>query len=146
MVPRYFKSFKLNSSKKCDIEYGVVNRKTPEVVFITCKTYISSLTSQNLTQKVNDILTKAKKIIITSLKDSRFKNEFIYDFNLTQDLEPNFKNKIVTLDFFIKQKHDNIIVPSDLQSEISCFINPLIDYLDTACYNNKILLSKRKQK
>lgn len=144
MTPRYFKCFKIKSIDNLLVEYGVINRNQPEVLFISCKTYITSQTKRDLNETLNTILLKARKVLKQTIINLNFEEDFIFDYTITQGLEQGFKNKIILFDIFVKQKNNNIISPLKLKKHIKDISETLGNYLNDKCNIHKCSLSKTK--
>lgn len=144
MTPRYFKCFKIKSIDNLLVEYGVINRNQPEVLFVSCKTYITSQTKRDLNETLNNILLRARKVLKQIIINLDFEEDFIFDYTITQGLEQGFKNKIILFDIFVKQKNNNIIPPSKLKKHIKDISEALGNYLNDKCNAHKCFLSKTK--
>ena len=147
MKQRFFKSIKIRSLDDFDIEFGVVNRNNPEVVFINCKTYLSSLTQVNSFVKlIHEKLAKMKKVALSKLKgnDTFDENTMIFDFCVTQTFNDDFKNKILCVELFLKQKNGLKKKISEMQGCVESYLDSFLKELSSMCLKNNITVSKVK--
>lgn len=144
-MQRTFQKLKLQYDKNFTIEYGTVNKKNPEIIYINYKTYISSVKENNEYNKIiNDIFRYFKRKVTTEIIKSRFDKDFIFDYDILQDIKPQFKNKILTFELFLKQPNNDIKKISMLKGYISELSNKLIENLSNTLEKNNIKLSKVK--
>ena len=137
----------MRSLDNFDIEFGVVNRNNPEVVFINCKTYLSSLTQANSFVKIiHEKLAKMKKVALSKLKgnDVFDENTMIFDFCVTQTFNDEFKNKILYVEIFLKQKRGLRKKVSEMQDNIELYLRSFLEELSSMCLKNNISVSKVK--
>ena len=146
MTPRYYKSIKLPLNDKIYVEYGVVNREKPNVLFINFKTYITTLTiNKKLPKTIESKLNRFNKNIYNILSPTKFNNNFIFDFILAQDLDCNFKNKLLVFELFVKQNSPTIHSIIDLKKDITIIATSFIELFENFCLSENIDFNKTKR-
>ena len=145
MAKKKYQIININNNNNFIIQFGVVDRLNPEIVFVKCKTYLSSDVIDDHNYNIKIIFNKIKKRLQDAIRDSFFDNEFIFDYDVTQDLITSFKNKILTFDIFIKQSNNISKLPF-LKNTLSDLTIPLLDILENHLPTYNIFLSKTKQK
>lgn len=139
-----------NVKLHCDecflIEYGSIDRKNPEVIFLNYKTYLTSCCkNEEFRTIINDILKKLKQTVKEIVYKSKFNKNYIFDYDILQDIQPVFKNKILTFELFLKQPKDNILKIPKLKNDIEDLSRAFISVITQYMHSNNIALSKVKK-
>lgn len=144
-MQKKYKNITLEKNDSISIEYGAVDRKKPEIIYVNYKTYLSS-------NKENDgynsimtcVLRSLKRHVSTYVSNSRFEKNFIFDYDILQGIQSNFKNKILTFELYLKQPKDDIKPLRALQQEIGSMSESFLANLSENLKKNNIELSKVK--
>lgn len=145
MTKKLYQIINIKDSDNFEIQFGAIDRLNPEIVFIKCKTYLSSNIDDDHYYNVKNIFKKVKKKLQNDIRRSFFDNDFIFNYDITQDLNAAFQNKILTFDVFIKQT-DSINKLTLLKQALSDLTIPLLNLLEVSLPMHNIFLSKTKQR
>lgn len=126
-------------------KYGSIDRKHPEVVYLSGKCWIKC---DNISEKYAVAIKKVKKdfdkIVNKFVYDKRdiFGTKHIFDIDYSSFFNPNKKVKFLSFDLFVRQKNKELMM---LNNDV--FKSVFIDLIDELSYDlecNGFMPSKRK--
>lgn len=146
-INRYYFTYHIKNDDKLNLEYGVTNREQPEILYISCKTYLNLIKKDmDYCDEVDSVFKQLKRVTKDIIKNSQFEDKFIFTYDFSNDIQTGFKNKVLTFDLFIKQKDDNIIKPKELSNDIFNLVSSIKQPLQKLLHENNIEFSKTKCK
>lgn len=135
----------LEISDKMAISYGTVNKKNPQVVYISASCWIYSDTIGNHKKQLIRFEDTVRKLVKTNLLfDGLFTQRFILDYDVCLDNVFRAK-RFLSIDIYLKQNSTTILSMKELLPTVTERTSKLVDELVDDLESNNFTVSKTKK-
>lgn len=145
MSVRLNKEFKINLCNDISLKYGSVNKKCPQVIYISGKMWLTPQYNGDFKIPIDFIYSKFKRELSKILKESNiFEQRHILDFDINPSNFAYNKKTFSSISFFLKQKGEKILKLNDIKTVISSDFGYLFRDLENDLIENEFEISKTK--
>ena len=140
------KEIKLNLCDKITSKYGTTNYSNPQVIYITCKTWIIPTYDGEYELSMKEIRKKFKKNVSRMIYNSKqFMDKFIFDFDTNTSNLIHNKKKYISFSIYMRQKPNKTYDLKDLKPFMIQEFGYLLRELENEFIINDFELSKTKK-
>ena len=142
---RLNKEIELDSCKNLSLKFGSVNKKDPQIIYVSAKMWICPTYEGDFKTPINIIYKGFKNELSKVLKNSvSFEQKHILDFDLNPDNLVCNKKSFFSVSFFVKQKKEKILSLKNVKHLVSSEFMYLFNDLENELVKNEFLISKKK--
>ena len=144
MVRRTNKEYKIELHDNVCTSYGTVNRYKPQVIYLSCKTWVEPTLETNFTKIIEVIFKDFKRELFERIYDSHlFDKKFITNFEIKTSSLKKEKKNFFNFEIYLKQKQ-NLLALQELKDYVEKLFQPLINDLVENFNHNSLILTKGK--
>lgn len=142
---RLNKEIELDSCKNLSLKFGSINKKDPQIIYVSAKMWICPTYEGDFKTPINIIYKGFKNELSKALKNSvSFEHKHILDFDINPDNLVCNKKKFFSISFFVKQKKEKILSLSNVKHLVNSEFGYLFNDLENELIKNDFLISKKK--
>ena len=140
------KEYKLDVCNHISLKYGTVNKRNPQVVYVSGKCWITPLKEMNYALAINEAQENMRKNIKAFLIDGvNFDNRYILDFDISVDKLALNEKKFLSFDFYLRQNEENKKELLQLKEMLSKKVSTIANNLVYTLKENDFSVNKTKK-
>lgn len=142
-MKRTTKEYNIQLHDNLITSYGTINKHKPQVVYLSCKTWVEPRTDLDFDKVIENIFIEFKKELFNDILDSNFfDKKFISNFEIKTSSLKKEKKNFFNFEIYLKQK--KLLDLNSLKDYMIDLFQPLINDLVENFYHNSLILTKGK--
>lgn len=127
------KKYVIDCGEHFKTEYGILNKKKPDVVYITGKAKVQPLEKKNTyASDIKDVKNAFESFLPSVVNNSTFKEKYLYSFDVTENSmsyhkKSNIKYTLLLVPKTIRETNEYMDEMVRIGTEISSKLNELMD-------------------